>query len=51
MAEIVWTEEAEQWLRDIHDYIAADNPAAAAKVVAGIFEKAQVAASLSGDWS
>jgi plasmid stabilization system protein ParE len=42
MAEIVWTEEAEQWLRDIHDYIAADNPAAAAKVVAGIFEKAQV---------
>jgi plasmid stabilization system protein ParE len=25
MAEIVWTEEAEQWLRDIHDYIAADN--------------------------
>lgn len=42
MAEIVWTEEAERWLRDIHDYIAADNPAAAAKVVAGIFEKAQV---------
>lgn len=37
MAEIVWTEEAERWLRDIHDYIAADNPVAAAKVVAGIF--------------
>lgn len=41
MAEIVWTEEAERWLRDIHDYIAADNPVAAAKVVAGIFEKSQ----------
>lgn len=42
MAEIVWTEEAERWLRDIHDYIAADNPVAAEKVVAGIFEKSQV---------
>ena len=42
MAEIRWTEEAERWLRDIHDYIAADNPTAAAKVVAGIFGKAQV---------
>ena len=26
MAEIRWTEEAKRWLRDIHDYIAADNP-------------------------
>jgi plasmid stabilization system protein ParE len=42
MAQIVWTEEAERWLRDIHDYIAADNPEAASKVVAGIFEKAQI---------
>ena len=42
MAEIVWTEEAERWLRDIHDYIASDNPVAAAKVIAGIFEKSQV---------
>jgi plasmid stabilization system protein ParE len=42
MAEVVWTEEAERWLRDIHDYIATDNPVAASKVVAGIFEKAQV---------
>ena len=42
MAEIVWTDEAERWLHDIHDYIAADNPAAASKVLVGIFEKAQV---------
>jgi toxin ParE1/3/4 len=42
VAEIRWTEEAHRWLRDIHDYIAADNPAAAQKVVSGIYEKAQV---------
>lgn len=42
MAEIRWTEEAHRWLRDIHDYIAADNPDAAQKVVADIFEKAQL---------
>lgn len=38
---VVWTEEAERWLRDIHEYIAADNPVSAVKVVAGIFERAQ----------
>ncbi|WP_043739610.1 type II toxin-antitoxin system RelE/ParE family toxin [Thioalkalivibrio nitratireducens] len=42
MAEIRWTEEAHRWLRDIHDYIAADNPAAAQKVVSGIYDKAQM---------
>lgn len=42
MAEIRWTEEAYQWLRDIHDYIAADNSDAAQKVVSGIYEKAQL---------
>lgn len=42
MAEIVWTEEAGRWLRDIHDYIAVDNPVAASKVMAGIIERAQV---------
>ncbi len=42
MAEIRWTPEAEHWLRDIHDYIAADNPEAAQKVVLGIYEKAQM---------
>jgi len=40
MAEIRWTEEAHRWLHDIFDYIAADNPEAAQKVVSGIYEKA-----------
>jgi hypothetical protein len=31
MAEIAWTEEAQRWLEDIFEYIAADNPAAAAR--------------------
>jgi plasmid stabilization system protein ParE len=42
MARINWTSEAERWLKDIYDYIAADNPAAAARVIDGIYEKAQV---------
>jgi len=41
MAEIRWTEEAYRWLRDIYDYISADNPIAAQKVISGIYEKAQ----------
>ena len=45
MAEITWTEEAERWLRDIFDYIASDNPQAAARTVQGIYERAQVLAS------
>jgi plasmid stabilization system protein ParE len=44
MARINWTSEAERWLKDIYDYIAADNPAAAARVVDGIYEKAQILA-------
>ena len=42
MAEIRWTEEAHRWLRDIYDYIATDNSDAAQKVVAGIYDKAQL---------
>ena len=42
MAEIRWTNEAEVWLRDIYDYIAHDNPSAAARVVGGIYEKSQL---------
>jgi toxin ParE1/3/4 len=42
MAEINWTAEAEQWLRDIYDYISADKPEAAQRVVDGIYEKAQL---------
>jgi toxin ParE1/3/4 len=42
LAEINWTHESEVWLRDIFDYIAADNPTAAAETVFKIFEKAQL---------
>ena len=42
MAEIRWTFEAETWLKDIYNYIVHDNPSAAAKVVEGIYEKAQL---------
>ena len=42
MAEINWTEEAEQWLKDIHDYIAQDNPESAIRVADAIYERAQL---------
>jgi len=42
MAEIAWTDEAQRWLEDIFEYIAADSPAAAARTVQGIYERAQV---------
>ncbi len=42
MAEITWTAEAQRWLKDIYDYIAQGNPAAAEKVVSGIYQRAQV---------
>ncbi|MFZ5798332.1 MAG: type II toxin-antitoxin system RelE/ParE family toxin [Desulfobulbus sp.] len=42
MAKLRWTREAEQWLKDIHDYIAADKPEAAQKVIAAIYDKAQL---------
>ena len=42
MAEIRWSHEAEQWLREIYDYIAQDNPTAARKVISGIYDKAQL---------
>jgi plasmid stabilization system protein ParE len=45
MAEIAWTEEAQRWLKDIFEYIAADNPRAAARTVQGIWERAQVLAT------
>ncbi len=41
MGHLNWTHEAESWLKDIHDYIAQDNPAAAQRVVGGIYERAQ----------
>ncbi|MBW6499643.1 MAG: type II toxin-antitoxin system RelE/ParE family toxin [Bacteroidales bacterium] len=39
MAKVIWTAEAERWLRDIHDYIAEDNPPAADNVIAGIMKR------------
>ena len=42
MAEINWTRESEIWLRDIYNYIAADNPHAAARTINEIYEKAQL---------
>ena len=44
MAEIAWTDEAQRWLEDIFEYIAADNPSAADATVQGIFERAQALA-------
>jgi plasmid stabilization system protein ParE len=41
VAVLVWTEESERWLKDIFDYIAQDNPDAAASGVTGIYERAQ----------
>jgi plasmid stabilization system protein ParE len=41
MAEIGWTDEAQRWLSDIFEYIAADNPQAAARTVEGIYDRAQ----------
>lgn len=42
MAQIKWTAEAESWLREIFEYIAVDNPAAAIDTVEGIYERTQV---------
>ncbi|MEW6688308.1 MAG: type II toxin-antitoxin system RelE/ParE family toxin [Pseudomonadota bacterium] len=42
MAEITWTEEAQRWVKDIFEYIAADNPEAAARTAQGIYDRAQV---------
>ena len=44
MAEITWTAEAERWLKDIYDYIAQDNQEAAATVIQGIYQRAQILA-------
>ena|SRR6185369_3416531 len=42
MVQINWTDEAEQWLKDIYDYIVQDNPTAAESVVKGIYRRAQI---------
>lgn len=45
MVNINWTDEASFWLKDIHDYIAQDNPKIAKKVVNEIFTKTQILAT------
>jgi plasmid stabilization system protein ParE len=42
MAKLVWTDEAVRWLASIFEYIAEDNPTAAAATVEGIYARAQV---------
>jgi plasmid stabilization system protein ParE len=42
LAEIKWSDEAQAWLKDIYDYIAADDSDAAARTVGGIYEKAEL---------
>lgn len=41
MGQIRWTLESQNWLREIHDFIARDNPTAALRTVQGIIEKAE----------
>ena len=41
MAEITWTEEALRWLEDIFEYIALENPRAAAETVDEIYSRSQ----------
>jgi plasmid stabilization system protein ParE len=42
MAQVAWTAEAQLWLRDIYDYIAADNPIAAERVALAIYDSVRV---------
>jgi plasmid stabilization system protein ParE len=42
LAEINWTRESEVWLRDIYNYIAVDDPHAAARTLTNIFAKVQL---------
>ena len=45
MVKINWTYESKFWIHYIFNYIASDNPAAAAETVNGIYEKAQLLAN------
>ena len=42
MGRLNWTSESQRWLKDIYEYIEADNPDAAANVVSEIYQRAQV---------
>lgn len=40
-----WTDEAVHWLEDIFEYIAQENPEAAARTIDGIYTRAQTLSS------
>jgi len=42
LAEINWTRESEIWLKDIYDYVAANDAEAAVRTIVSIYEKAQL---------
>lgn len=42
MGEVRWSQEALRWLREIHDYIAEDNPDAARRTVEGILNRVEM---------
>jgi len=42
MAKINWTEEAEDWLKRIYDYIAQDNRDAAMRLVRSMYKRVEV---------
>ncbi|MGH8278558.1 MAG: type II toxin-antitoxin system RelE/ParE family toxin [Gammaproteobacteria bacterium] len=44
MAKIAWTKEAQRWLEDTFEYIAAENPQAATRTTQDIYQRAQVLA-------
>jgi plasmid stabilization system protein ParE len=48
MAEIVWTERASQWMQDIYNHIAEDNPVAAMRMVESIQKKAMLLSNVPG---
>ena len=41
MGRVSWTEEAERWLREIHEHIARDHSGAALRTAGGIYAKVQ----------
>jgi toxin ParE1/3/4 len=47
LAKVVWTAEAEERLKEIHDYIALDKPAAAFRLVESIYRKVEILATFS----
>lgn len=48
VAGLRWTRGAGLWMRDIFEYIAHDNPKAAARLVEGVYARAQVLTEFPG---